>query len=189
MLYAADGEGGAAQGCGGAACAWRLAGFQVDELRARRRELLALHWSGELPAAVAAIEGVDAAAAAVSGQPDEPPVVTYERAMAADAVARVLIGEDRLTAALDRLEGVPGRLRSIEAFGEAAQVEVLTGELLLRDGRPEQAEGLLRPVLGGLPTGSRPAAHAAWLLARALDHQGRPAEAATVRAEHGIEED
>ncbi|WP_174537052.1 hypothetical protein [Micromonospora chalcea] len=189
LLYDADRDALAAQRFAAAANAWRLAGFQVDELRARRRELLALHWSGELPAAVAAIERVDAAAAAVSGQDDEPPVVTYERAMAADAVARVLIGEDRLTAALDRLEGVPGRLRSIEAFGEAAQVEVLTGELLLRDGRPEQAEGLLRPVLGGLPTGSRPAAQAAWLLARALDDQGRPAEAAAVRAEHGIEED
>ncbi|WP_349879706.1 hypothetical protein ABIH81_07965 [Micromonospora sp. HUAS YX12] len=189
LLYDADRDALAAQRFAAAATAWRLAGYQVDELRARRRELLALHWSGDLPAAVAAIERVDEAAAALPAGADEPPVVTYERAMAADAVARVLIAEDRLTAALDRLDGVPERLRSIEAFGEAAQVEVLTGELLLRDGRPEQAEGLLRPVLGGLPTGSRPATQAAWLLARALDEQGREAEAAKVRADHGIEED
>ncbi|WP_431943221.1 hypothetical protein [Micromonospora marina] len=189
LLYDADRDALAAQRFAAAATAWRLAGFQVDELRARRRELLALHWSGDLPAAVAAIERVDEAAAALPAEADEPPVVTYERAMAADAVARVLIGEDRLTAALDRVDGVPERLRSIEAFGEAAQVEVLTGELLLRDGRPEQAEGLLRPVLGGLPPGSRPATQAAWLLARALDEQGRDAEAAKVRADHGIEED
>ncbi|MGV9763140.1 hypothetical protein [Micromonospora tulbaghiae] len=189
LLYDADRDALAAQRFAAAATAWRLAGYQVDELRARRRELLALHWSGDLPAAVAAIERVDEASAALPADADEPPVVTYERAMAADAVARVLIAEDRLTAALDRLDGVPERLRSIEAFGEAAQVEVLTGELLLRDGRPEQAEGLLRPVLGGLPTGSRPATQAAWLLARALDEQGREAEAAKVRADHGIEED
>ncbi|MFI7304207.1 hypothetical protein ACIBM8_13435 [Micromonospora aurantiaca] len=189
LLYDADRDALAAQRFAAAATAWRLAGFQVDELRARRRELLALHWSGDLPAAVAAIERVDEAAAVLAAEADEAPVVTYERAMAADAVARVLIGEDRLTAALDRVDGVPERLRSIEAFGEAAQVEVLTGELLLRDGRPEQAEGLLRPVLAGLPTGSRPATQAAWLLARALDEQGREAEAAKVRADHGIEED
>ncbi|MEW2589251.1 hypothetical protein AB0893_02480 [Micromonospora aurantiaca] len=189
LLYDADRDALAAQRFAAAATSWRLAGFQVDELRARRRELLALHWSGDLPAAVAAIERVDEAAAVLPAEADEAPVVTYERAMAADAVARVLIGEDRLTAALDRVDGVPERLRSIEAFGEAAQVEVLTGELLLRDGRPEQAEGLLRPVLAGLPTGSRPATQAAWLLARALDEQGREAEAAKVRADHGIEED
>ncbi|MFF0877656.1 hypothetical protein [Micromonospora aurantiaca (nom. illeg.)] len=189
LLYDADRDALAAQRFAAAATAWRLAGFQVDEMRARRRELLALHWSGDLPAAVAAIERVDEAAAALPAEADEAPVVTYERAMAADAVARVLIGEDRLTAALDRVDGVPERLRSIEAFGEAAQVEVLTGELLLRDGRPEQAEGLLRPVLGGLPSGSRPATQAAWLLARALDEQGREAEASKVRADHGIEED
>ncbi|WP_431874138.1 hypothetical protein [Micromonospora marina] len=188
LLYDADRDALAAQRFAAAATAWRLAGYQVDELRARRRELLALHWSGDLPAAVAAIERVDEAAAVLPAEADEPPVVTYERAMAADAVARVLIEEDRLTAALDRVDGVPERLRSIEAFGEAAQVEVLTGELLLRDGRPEQAEGLLRPVLGGLPSGSRPATQAAWLLARALDEQGRDAEAAKVRADHGIEE-
>ncbi|MFE9689887.1 hypothetical protein [Micromonospora sp. NPDC005806] len=189
ILYDADRDAVAAQRFAAAASAYRLAGHPVDELRARRRELLALHWSGDLPAAVAAIEVVDAAAGALASRPDEPPVVTYERAMAADAVARVLTAEDRLTAALERVAGVPDRLRSIEAFGEAAQVEVFTGELLLRDGRPAEAERLLRHVLGGLPGGSRPATQAAWLLARALDDLDRPAEAAKIRAEHGIEDD
>ncbi|MFD2766239.1 hypothetical protein [Micromonospora eburnea] len=189
ILYDADRDALAAQRFAAAASAYRLAGHPVDELRARRRELLALHWSGDLPAAVAAIEVVDAAAEALADLPDEPPVVTYERAMAADAVARVLTAEERLTAALERVAGVPERLRSIEAFGEAAQVEVFTGELLLRDERPAEAERLLRGVLGGLPTGSRPAAQAAWLLARALDDLGRSAEATKIRAEYGIEED
>ncbi|WP_319460617.1 hypothetical protein [Micromonospora sp. RTP1Z1] len=188
VLYDADRDALAAQRFAAAASAYRLAGHPVDELRARRRELLALQWSGDLPAAVAAIEVLDSAAGKLADLPEEPPVVTYERAMAADAGARVLAAEDRLTAALDRVAGVPGRLRGIEAFGEAAQVELFTGELLLRDDRPAEAERLLRGVLGGLPTGSRPAAQGAWLLARALDELGRGAEAAKLRAEHGIEE-
>jgi tetratricopeptide (TPR) repeat protein len=188
ILYDADRDALAAQRFAAAASAFGLAGQPLDELRARRRELLALHWSGDLPAAAAAIEVVDAAAAALADLPEEPPVVTYERAMAADAVARVLAAEERLTDALERVAGVPDRLRSIEAFGEAAQVEVFTGELLLRDGRPEEAERLLRPVLAGLPTGSRPAGQAAWLLARALDDLGRPDEAAKIRTEHDLED-
>ncbi|MEU8259628.1 hypothetical protein AB0C02_03260 [Micromonospora sp. NPDC048999] len=189
ILYDADRDALAAQRFAEAASAYRLAGHRLDELRARRRELLALLWSGDLPAAVAAIEVVDAAAAALADLLDEPPAVTYERAMVADAVARVLLAEERLTSALERVVGVPDRLRSIEAFGEAAQVEVFTGELLLRDGRPAEAEELLRRVLGGLPSGSRPAGHAAWLLARSLDEMGRSSDAAKIRAEHGIEED
>jgi tetratricopeptide (TPR) repeat protein len=189
ILYDADRDALAAQRFAAAAEAYRLAGARVDELRARRRELLALFWSGDLPAAVAAIERVDAVAAIFADLAEPPPVVTYERALAAEAVARVLIGEERHTAALDRLAGVPERLRSIEAFGEAAQVELLTGEVLLRDDRPADAERLLRGVLGGLPTGSRPATQAAWLLARALDDLDRSDEATKLRAEHGLDEE
>ena len=101
----------------------------------------------------------------------------------------MLTGAGRLTEALDRLDGVAGRLRQIEAFGEAAQVEVFTGEVLLRLERPADAERLLRGVLGGLPAGSLPARQAAWLLARALDELGRGTEAAALREEHGISED
>ncbi|WP_232290184.1 tetratricopeptide repeat protein [Micromonospora sp. ATCC 39149] len=113
-------------------------------------------------------------------------MVTYEVGLAAEAGARVLASDDRPAEGLDRLAGVPARLRSIEAFGEAARVELLGCELLVRAGRPGEAEPLLREVLGGLPPGSRPAAQAAWLLARVLDELGRPDEAAAVRAEHGL---
>ncbi|MEV4491156.1 hypothetical protein AB0K04_13675 [Micromonospora coxensis] len=185
ILYQADRDAIAAQRFDAAASAYRLAELPLDELRARRRQLLALFWSGDLPAASALIDVVDRADAALAG-PSEEPVVTYERALAAEAVARVLTGEERLVAALDRLDGVAGRLRSIEAFGEAAQVELLTGELLLRSDRPVEAERLLRQVLGGLPSGSRPASQGAWLLAKALDELGRATEAAELRAEHGL---
>ncbi|GAB3949528.1 hypothetical protein GCM10027614_48500 [Micromonospora vulcania] len=90
---------------------------------------------------------------------------------------------------MDRLAGVPDRLRSIEAFGEAAQVEILAGELLLRLERPAEAEPLLRRVLGGLPADSRPVRQTAWLLARALDLLDRPAEAAALRTEHDLDPD
>ncbi|TDC84127.1 hypothetical protein E1193_06940 [Micromonospora sp. KC606] len=186
ILYQVDRDAVAAARFAAAATAYRLAELPVDELRARRRQLLALFWANDLPAAAALIDVVDEAAAAFAGPPEEPAVVTYERSLAAEAVARVLAVEERLVAALDRLDGVAGRLRSIEAFGEAAQVDLLTGELLLRDDRPAEAEPLLRRVLNGLPTGSRPATEATWLLAKALDDLGRPDEAAQLRTQNNL---
>jgi hypothetical protein len=100
----------------------------------------------------------------------------------------VLAAADQLSGAYDRLTGVPERLRSIEAFGEAAQVELLVGELLLRTGRPAEAEALLRRVLGGLPTGSGPVLRAAALLAWSLSELGRSTEADAVRAEYGLDD-
>ncbi|TDC39850.1 hypothetical protein, partial [Micromonospora sp. KC213] len=186
ILYQGDRDALAAERFDAAATAYRLAQLRVDELRARRRQLLALFWAGDLPAAVALIDVVDAVAGALAGLPEEPPVVTYERALAAEAGARVLAGEERLVAALDRLDGVAGRLRSIEAFGEAAQVDLLTGELLLRGDQPTDAERLLRPVLGGLPPDSRLASRAAWLLANALDALHRPDEATDLRTRYNL---
>ncbi|MFE0590134.1 hypothetical protein [Micromonospora echinospora] len=188
VLYDADRDAQAAQRFAEAAQAYRLAGHRVDELRARRREAYARLWAGDGPAAVRAVETVDALAAALAAEPDQEPVVTYELALAAEAGARVLADADRPDEALERLAGVPDRLRSIEAFGEAAQIDVLTGDLLLRLDRPAEAEHLLRRVLGGLPTGSRPAQQAAWLLARSLDGLGRSDEASAVRAEHDLDE-
>ena len=75
--------------------------------------------------------------------------MVWEVAMLADAAARVLVEADRPQEALARLAGVADRLRGIEAFGEALQVEMLVGELLLRTGRAGEAEPLLRSVLGG----------------------------------------
>ncbi|WP_091654123.1 hypothetical protein [Micromonospora pallida] len=189
ILYDADRDALAAERFAAAADAYGLAGLPLDELRARRREAYARLWSGDSAAAVRTVEVVDRVAAALAGQPDQEPPVTYELALAAEAGARVLAGEGRPGEALDRLTGVPDRLRSIEAFGEAAQVEVLTGDLLLQLHRPEEAERLLRRVLGGLPAGSRPAQQTAWLLARTLDELGRPEEATAVREEHDLDHD
>ncbi|WTF86380.1 hypothetical protein OH732_01830 [Micromonospora globbae] len=189
LLYDADRDALAAQRFAAAAGAYELAGLTLDELRTRRREAYAWMWAGDGPAALRTVEVMDRLAAAVGGDGEPEPPVTYERALAAEAAARVLAGDGREAEALDRLAGVPERLRSIEAFGEAAQVEIFTGELLLRLDRPVDAERVLRDVLGGLPAGSRPLQQAAWLLARALDELGRADEAAALRAEHDLDHD
>ncbi|MEU1588517.1 hypothetical protein [Micromonospora sp. NPDC005710] len=187
ILYDADRDATAGERFAAAAEAYRLGELPLDELRARRREAYAWFWAEDREAALRAVEVVDGLAAKLAGQAE--PQVTYELALAAEAGARVLTGEDRLDEALSRLAGVPDRLRSIEAFGEAAQVEALVGELLLRMDRPAEAEPLLRRVLGGLPASSRQVRQTAWLLARALDLLDRPTEAAALRAEHDLDQD
>jgi hypothetical protein len=103
--------------------------------------------------------------------------------------AKVLIGADRLDEALPRIVGVPGALRSIEAFGEAFLAELLLGELLLRMDRPAEAEPVLRGVLAGLPRDADPLPQAAWLLAETLDQLGREDEAAALRHEYELDGD
>ncbi|MEU4552711.1 hypothetical protein [Micromonospora violae] len=187
VLYDADRDAAAGERFAAAAEAYRLGDLPLDELRARRREVYAWFWAEDRDAALRAVEVMDGLAAKLAGQAE--PAVTYELAMAAEAGARVLTGENRLDEALGRLTGVPDRLRSIEAFGEAAQVEILVGELLLYLERPAEAEPLLRRVLGGLPAGSRQVRQTAWLLVRVLNLLDRPAEAAALRVEHNLDED
>ncbi|MEV0607783.1 hypothetical protein AB0I61_15605 [Polymorphospora rubra] len=189
ILYDTDRDGLAAQRFAAAAESYRLAGLPQHELRARRREAAALLWSPDVPAALAAVGRADRVAAGLaSGEPAEPGLV-WELSMFADTAARVLAQSGQLDEALERLSGVPDRLRSIEAFGEAAQIEVFGGELLLDSGRPAQAEPVLRRALGGLPTGSDPARRTAWLLARTLDALDRSAEADALRTEYGLTAD
>ncbi|RKN46499.1 hypothetical protein [Micromonospora endolithica] len=189
ILYDADRDAVAAQRFAAAANAYRQAGLPVDELRARRREASARYWAGEPEAATDTLDTADRLAVPLAAQSDPVPVVTYELAMLAEGGARILTGVGRVVEALDRLDGVAGRLRGIEAFGEAAQVEIFTGEVLLRLDRPAEAERILREVLGGLPDGSRPAQQTAWLLARALDGLDRAEEATKLRDEYGLHED
>ncbi|MGW4468004.1 hypothetical protein [Micromonospora sp. NPDC004704] len=189
LLYAQDRDALAAQRFASAATAYGLAGLSMDGSRARRREADAWHWAGEPDAALAAVERGEAVLAALPAEAADEPAVIWESCMLSDSAARALIGADRPDEALRRVEGVPGRLRAIEAFGEALQVELLTGEVLLRLDRAVEAEPILRTVLGSLPTGSPAVRRAAWLLSEALGQSGRGEEAEALRREHDLDTD
>ncbi|GAA3752218.1 hypothetical protein GCM10022225_40770 [Plantactinospora mayteni] len=198
LLYAQDRDNLAAQRFGAAATAFRLAGLPLDELRVRRREVAAQHWAGDPAAALAALEVADRVAAALpngSGTPDsddaddEAAAAHWERAMLADVAARAFLGAERPDEALARLDGAADTLRSIQAFGEALLVDLLTGEILLRLDRPAEAEPLLRATLNSLPAHSEPVRRAAWLLTVALAALGRTAEADALRASYDLDSD
>lgn len=186
ILYALDRDATAAARFTAAADCYRAAGLLLDEVRARRWAALSLRWAGDMPAAMTQLGAADGLAERL---PTDEPHAIWEHAMLGFDGARVLLGEERLDQALYRLGEVPQRFRSIEAFGEALQAEALSGELLIRLGRPVEAEGLLRGALGGVPEKSDLAAHVAWLLTEALEAQGRTAEAEALRREHGFEAD
>lgn len=186
LLYRRDRDMLAAERFAAASGAYRLAGLPVDELRAQRRQAAALHWAGEHAAALTALERADEHFSTLADETAEDPAVVWERAMLADTAARILAGGDRPEEALERVRGVPDRLRAIQAFGEALQVELLVGEVLLRLDRPGEAEPVLRAALGGIPDGAEMAQRAAWLLAQALVGLGRSAEADALRAEHDL---
>lgn len=189
LLYAQDRDALAAQRFAAAAAAYGLARLPLDEARARRREADARHWAGEPEAAMAAVTRADGVLAALSAEVADEPASIWEWSMLADCAARVLIDADRPQEALHRIADVPRRLRSIEAFGEALQVELLTGEVLLRLDRAVEAEQMLHGVLGALPTGSGAVGRAAWLLSEALGQLGRTTEAEALRREHGLDAD
>nr|MDT0662747.1 hypothetical protein [Micromonospora sp. DSM 115978] len=189
LLYSQDRDALAAQRFAAAGTAYQLAGSPLDELRVRRREVAARHWAGESEEALAALARADERAAGLPPELAAEPAAVWERAMLADTGARALVGLDRHDLALERLNGVPDRLREIQAYGEAIQVDLLLGEVLLRLDRPDEAEPLLRTALGGLPVGSNVVQRAAWLLSQALAAQGRTEEAEALRAEYRLDGD
>jgi tetratricopeptide (TPR) repeat protein len=185
ILYRQDRDAAAAGRFGAAADGYRDAGLALDEVRARRWAALALRWADQLDEAVTALESAEARA---EGLPTDEPAVTWERAMLAFDGARILIGTERFDAALDRAAVSGEGFRSIGAFGEALQADLLRAELLFRCARPAEAEPVLRGVLGTAP-GDWPAQqNAAWLLVGVLEALGRGTEAAALREEYGLDE-
>lgn len=189
LLYHLDRDVVAAQRFAAAADAYRLAGLHLDQLRASRRRAVSLHWAGEPVNAIEALEEADKVAAGLPAEVAGEPVAVWERAMLGYDAARILIGAEQLETALARISEVPDQFRSIEAFSEALQADLLHGEVLLRIERPGEAEPVLRSALAGLPRDSGAVGQAAWLLARALSDLGRDAEAEALRAEYGLEDD
>ncbi|GII22233.1 hypothetical protein [Planosporangium mesophilum] len=185
ILYHRDRDAAAAVRFGTAADGYRDAGLTLDEVRARRWAALALRWADRLDEAVAALESAETRA---EGLPTDEPAATWERAMLAFDGARVLIAAERFDAALDRAAASGTGFRSIGAFGEALQADVLHAELLFRCDRPAEAEPVLRAVLGTAPRDWPVRQNAAWLLAGVLEALDRGAEAAALREEYGLDE-
>jgi cellulose synthase operon protein C len=183
LLYQRDRDAEAAQRFRSAADGYRGAGLPLDEVRARRLAALALHWANELDQAIVTLVTADERAALL---PDDEPSNMWERAMLAFDGARVLIGAARLDEALGRSVAAGVGFRSIGAFGEALQADLLRAELLLRLDRPAEAEPVLRAVLGAAPRESPARENGAWLLSEALESLGREDEAAAVRREYGL---
>jgi tetratricopeptide (TPR) repeat protein len=184
LLYRMDRDADAAARFLVAADTFRDAGQVVAEVRTRRMAALSLRWAGDPSTALARLAEADALAETL---PAGEPQAVWERAMLAYDGARVLLGADEVDRATDRIATVAALFRSIDAYSEALQAELLHGELLLRAGRPGEAEPVLRGALAAAPSGSEARHGAAWLLSEALDGLGRSDEAEALRREYNID--
>jgi tetratricopeptide (TPR) repeat protein len=189
ILYAQDRDALAAQRFDAAAGAYEQAGLLLDRVRALRRRLLALRWAGEVDTALDALPDLEVQVDLLPDEFRDLPEATFERAMLGYDGAKLLIDTGRPDDALVRIRRTPTLFRSIEAFGEAVAAELVLGEVLVHLGRSAEAESVLRRVVAGLPRDSGALPQAAWLLATALDSQGREAEATALRSEYGLTED
>jgi cellulose synthase operon protein C len=185
VLYRLDRDAAAARRFATAADGYREVGLLLDEVRARRWAALALRWADESDQAIVTL--ITAEEQAV-GLPADDPSSTWERAMLAFDGARVFIGAGQFDEALGRAVASGDGFRSIGAFGEALQADHLRSELLFRLDRADEAEPVLRAVLGAAPRDSPAQENAAWLLAEVLTALGRDREAAEIRAEYGLDE-
>ncbi|MDT5036943.1 MAG: hypothetical protein QOE03_2128 [Micromonosporaceae bacterium] len=185
ILYRADHDAAAARRFGAAADGYRDAGLALDEVRARRWTAVALRWADDLDQAMVTLATAERR---VGQLPADEPSITWERAMLALDGSRVFIGADRLDDALGRAEMSGAGFRSIGAFTEALQADLLRAELLIRLERPAAAEPVLRAVLATAPHRSPMQRGGAWLLSEVMVALGRAAEAATVRAQYDLDE-
>ncbi|MFC4949673.1 hypothetical protein [Pseudonocardia sp. GCM10023141] len=172
-----------------AAAAFQRADLRVDELRALRRAVVAWRWADEPESVLATIADADRVADALPPDVAAEPAARWEVAYLGHEAARSLLDMDRPVEALLRIVEVPGILRSIEAFGEAVESELLYTDILLDLDRPEDAEPMLRAAIAGLPRDADDRYLAAWRLVRALAALGRDVDAAAVRVEYGFDED
>jgi tetratricopeptide (TPR) repeat protein len=184
VLYELDRDAAAAHRFAAAADGYRDAGLVLDEVRARRWAALALRWAEEPDQAIVTLVTAEESAATL---PTDDPSSAWERAMLAFDGARVFVGAGRLDEAFDRSVASGDGFRSIGAFGEALQADHLRAELLLRLGRADEAEPVLRAVLGAAPRDSPARENGAWLLTEVLTTLGRDDEAAAIREEYGLD--
>ena len=185
LLWHAEREAEAAARFTAATTEYAAAGALVDEVRTRRRAMLAHQYGGDPDAATRALVELDSRAATLPGEPE----ARWEAATARYDGARLLAALGRLPDAARRLEPVAAVFREVDALPEALASELLRGDLLIGAGRAAEAAPVLREVTRTLPRDDQRLPHAAELLAAALESPGGTAEAAEVRRRYGIEQE
>ncbi len=187
LLFDLDKDSAAAQRFEAAAAAYEVAGAPLDHLRALRRQAVASMFGLGPEAAQEVLARADSAAQQLADQED--PHARYEQTWLTLDGARVLAGSGEADAALARVSQVPERFRALEAFGEAFLADLTMGEILLTLGQPDEAERVLRGVVGGLPRDAGALPRAAYALAHALIQLDRMEEARELSEQFGFEVD
>ncbi len=152
-----------------AANAFRSAELRVDEFRNRRQHATSLLWAHDVAGSLSALGEVDELSLALPA--DEHG--RWERAMVLYDGARILRNADRLGEATLRAGGSAAAFRQIGFAVQAAHAEMLYAELLLRTGRPAEAEGAARRGLVDLPPGENGHERLSRLLQVAREAQSR----------------
>jgi cellulose synthase operon protein C len=157
--------------------AYRQADMVHEAVRAGRRAATSHMYADEMDQAIEALDAVDRVALDL---PDDEPKFRWQRAMLFIDGARIVEQSGDVTAAIFRCAPAITILTAIGDDSTAALASLTYGEMLVRAGRPAEAEGPLRSALANASDNlKRRAVHA---LARALDALGRAEEATSIRA-------
>ncbi|HET9518015.1 MAG TPA: tetratricopeptide repeat protein, partial [Actinoplanes sp.] len=128
LLFRMDHDAQAAERFAAAADAYRAAEAALDELRALRRQVGALHWADDLPAALEAFRFAVTRHDELAGRLDGQPLAGWERGALDLAVAQVFASRERPAEALPYLSAAAQRFRVIGADDDAERAEQLLAE-------------------------------------------------------------
>jgi hypothetical protein len=152
-----------------AAEAFRAADLPIEEFRNRRQHAMSLLWADDVEASLQALEAADRMGLSL---PDGEHAA-WERASLLYDGARILNSAGRFGEATVRAEGAATAFRSIGFLAQSAHAEMVHAELLLRGGRPAEAEAAARRGLAELPNEVEGRDRLDALLAAALEAQGQ----------------
>ncbi|WP_045742522.1 tetratricopeptide repeat protein [Actinoplanes rectilineatus] len=165
LLYDMDRDSEAALTFQAAADALRESGDAVGELRLLRRQLMALNYADEVPAAEELISTVAGHYAELPAELADHPGVIWGKAIFAFEVGNLLMRRGRYADTVPHLRDAPALLRGIEADDDADRVEGMLAEALLRSGAAAESE----EILNGLLTRMGPASPTRQLAAELLE--------------------
>ncbi|WP_069165767.1 hypothetical protein [Nocardia altamirensis] len=113
----------------------------------RYSEAMSLRWSGEIDAAVAALDAAEQAMRDLAASDPDPDLLTWHQARLDQNAARILYAADRSDAALDRAAKAATMFRTIDATDNAASSDLLHGRILLDLERAAEAAEVLGKAL------------------------------------------